>query len=87
MDSIACTQAKLVQYAESGEFKRIVMNVIAKKATTEEIRDLNKTFCEFDSNGDGTVSLSEFRKALSNSSLSDTDIQMIFKKLVSDDLS
>lgn len=83
LEGMAITQASLVQYAESGEFRRIVMNMIAKRASTEEILELRESFYEFDSNGDGTISLSEFKKALSNSNLSESEIQSIFSKLVS----
>lgn len=76
-------QARLVQYAESGEFRKIVMNVVAKKATTEDILELREMFNEYDSNHDGTISFEEWKKALARSNLSDEVVQSIFRKLVS----
>jgi hypothetical protein len=78
-----CAQARLVQYAESGEFRRVVMNVVAKKATTEDILELREIFNEYDSNHDGMISFKEWKRALARSNLSDEVVQSIFRKLVS----
>lgn len=77
------TQNRLLQYAESGEFRKIVMNVIAKRATTDDILELREIFNEYDSDKDGTISLEDWKKALAKSNVSDEVIQSIFHKLVS----
>lgn len=76
-------QAKLVQYAESGEFKKLVLNVIAKKSTPDDIMELRDMFNEFDSDNDGTITLDEFKTAMSKSNLSAEEIEIIFNKMVS----
>jgi serine/threonine protein kinase len=81
--AMRCAQARLVQYAESGEFRRVVMNVVAKKATTEDILELREIFNEYDSNHDGMISFKEWKRALARSNLSDEVVQSIFRKLVS----
>jgi serine/threonine protein kinase len=79
--AMRCAQARLVQYAESGEFRRVVMNVVAKKATTEDILELREIFNEYDSNHDGMISFKEWKRALARSNLSDEVVQSIFRKL------
>jgi len=82
LQAMKATETRLVQYAESGEFKRVVMNVIAKKATTEDILELRNIFNEFDGDGDGTITFTEFKKALAQSNFTDDEIRSIFQKLV-----
>lgn len=84
LDAIKCTQTRLVQYAESGEFRKVVLNVMAKRATTDDILGLRDIFNEYDTNKDGTISFGEWKKALAQSNLSDEMIQSIFRKLVSE---
>jgi serine/threonine protein kinase len=38
----------IVQFADTGEFRKLALNVIAKKSTPEEIFELRKVFDEFD---------------------------------------
>ena len=59
-------ETRLVRYAESGEFRRVVMNVIAKKATTEDILELREIFNDFDMNKDGTIILRNLRRLSHN---------------------
>lgn len=75
-------QVKLVQYAESGEFKKLVLNVIAKKSTAEDIMELRDMFYEFDADHDGTITLDEFKTAMSKSNLSNEEIECTFNKMV-----
>ena len=83
LERMEIAKTRLVLYAESGEFKKIVMQVIAKKAKTEDILELRKIFNNFDRNKEGTITFREFKEALSRSNLSDEELQDIFKKLVS----
>jgi serine/threonine protein kinase len=82
LERMEIAKTRLVMYAESGEFKKIVMQVIAKKSRTEDILELVNIFNEFDRNQDGTITFSEFKEALSRSNLSDEELQDIFGKLV-----
>jgi calcium-dependent protein kinase len=41
-------QDSIVQFANTGEFRKLALNVIAKKSTPEEIFELRKVFDEFD---------------------------------------
>jgi serine/threonine protein kinase len=82
LERMEIAKTRLVLYAESGEFKKIVMQVIAKKSRTEDILELRKIFNEFDKNQDGTITFGEFKEALSRSNLSDEELRDIFHKLV-----
>ena len=82
-DLLNSAQANLVRYTDSGEFKRLAMNVIAKKSTTEDIVDLRKVFEEYDTDKDGTISFSEFKKAMAKSNYTDKEIETMFHKVVS----
>lgn len=82
LEAMKSAQARLVQYAESGDFRKLVMQVIAKRATAEEILNLREIFNKFDSNHDGTITFEEFKHALAQSGFSDEVIQSIFRKLV-----
>jgi calcium-dependent protein kinase len=82
LERMEIAKTRLVLYAESGEFKKIVMQVIAKKSRTEDILELRKIFNEFDKNQDGTITFGEFKEALSRSNLSDEELRDIFHKMV-----
>lgn len=41
-------QESIVQFADTGEFRKLALNVIAKKSSPEEISELRKVFDEFD---------------------------------------
>jgi calcium-dependent protein kinase len=82
-DALNSAQANLVRYADSGDFKKLAMYVIAKKSTTEDILELRKVFEEYDSDNDGTISFSDFKKALTKSSYTDKEIEIMFHKVVS----
>ena len=74
-------QESIVAYADMGEFRKLALNVIAKKSTSNEIIGLRKVFEEFDTQNDGTITLDEFTKALSSSDYSEEEIKAIFHKV------
>lgn len=52
-DLIEKVQESIVRYADTGEFRKLALNVIAKKSTSEEIFELRKVFDEFDTLNSG----------------------------------
>jgi serine/threonine protein kinase len=72
----------IVEYADSGEFLKLALNVIAKKSTTSEIYDLRKVFREFDTRNTGTLDLNEFKAALARFNYAEADVEKIFHKIV-----
>lgn len=50
-------QDSIVRYADTGEFRKLALNVIAKKSTSDEIFELRKVFDEFDTLNSGRLLL------------------------------
>lgn len=76
-------KSNFVRYADSSDFKKIALMVIAKKSTSEEIFELRNVFSEFDTGNDGTISFDEFKEALARSGYSEEEIESIFYRIVS----
>jgi len=72
----------IVRYAQSGEFLKLALNVIAKKSSAEDIFELRTVFDEFDQDDTGTLTLNEFKMALGQFKYSEKDIEDIFRKIV-----
>ena len=73
----------IVRYAQSGEFLKLALNVIAKNSSAEDIFKLRAVFDEFDKDDTGTLTLNEFKEALGQLEYSESDIEEIFRKIVS----
>lgn len=56
----------IVRYSESTEFRKLALNVIAKKSSAQEIFELRRVFDEFDTANTGTITLEEFKNALAH---------------------
>jgi calcium-dependent protein kinase len=74
-------KGNIVRYADSSDFKKIALQVIARRSTSEEIFELRNLFIEADKSQDGTLSLSEFKDALSQLNYSADEIESIFSKI------
>jgi len=61
----------IVAYSASTEFRKLALNVIAKKSSPREIFELRKVFDEFDTLNTGTITMEEFKAALSKFDYSD----------------
>lgn len=55
----------IVRYSAMSDFRKLALNVIAKKSSASEIFKLRKVFEEFDTLNTGTITLEEFKDALS----------------------
>lgn len=80
-DLIEQVQDSIVRYADTGEFRKLALNVIAKKSNSAEIFELRKVFDEFDTLNSGTITLEEFKAALLRFNYSDEEIEIIFRKV------
>lgn len=74
----------IVKYAECGEFRKLALNVIAKKSSSRHIFELRKVFSEFDTLNTGTLTLDEFKvaiKSFEQVEYSDAEIEAIFRSV------
>ena len=72
----------IVRYAQSGEFLKLALNVIAKHSSADDIFKLRAVFDEFDKDDTGTLTLNEFKVALGQLEYSQDDIEEIFRSIV-----
>lgn len=70
-----------IAFAEMGEFRKLALNVIARKSTSDEIQELRALFDEYDIFQTGTITMEEFQQSLRKFDYSDEDITRIFKKI------
>jgi len=72
----------LSAYKNNVPLKKLALNVIAKKSTTVEIKNLRKAFDMFDTANNGVISSEEFRSALKDKcSYSDAEIEEMFMSI------
>ena len=71
----------MIQYANMGDFRKLALNIIAKKSTSDEIFQLRKVFDEFDTLQTGTLTMTEFQQALAQFDYSEEDVQQIFHRI------
>jgi serine/threonine protein kinase len=75
--------SSLYNYKHVLVIKKLALNVIAHRSTSEQIVELRRIFEEFDKNRNGVVTFDEFKSALAHSSLSEDALQEIFDSVVS----
>ena len=55
--------ANIMKFANMGVFRRLALNVVAKRSTSSQVFFLRKVFDEFNTLNTGTISLGEFKAA------------------------
>lgn len=81
-DLLQGVHTNLAMYAESDDFKKLALNIIAKKSSTDEIFELRKVFDAIDEANDGTISFDALKKALTTSGkYTNDEIKTVFDKL------
>lgn len=71
----------LLKYKNTSELKKVALNVIAHKSTTEEIVELRKAFDQYDTANNGIISYDEFKSALASLHLKEDDFKSIFESV------
>ncbi|GFH56531.1 hypothetical protein CTEN210_13007 [Chaetoceros tenuissimus] len=74
-------EKSLLSYADSGDFKKVVLNVIAHRTTSQDIKHLRDVFRSFDSENTGLISKQEFKKQLKHLSLNDEALEKMFSRI------
>ena len=54
----------LKNFHASNKFKQAVLTMMTSSLSEDEVAALKKTFREIDENGDGTITVAEFKKAM-----------------------
>eukprot|EP00565_Helicotheca_tamesis_P003993 CAMPEP_0185729834 /NCGR_PEP_ID=MMETSP1171-20130828/7480_1 /TAXON_ID=374046 /ORGANISM="Helicotheca tamensis, Strain CCMP826" /LENGTH=520 /DNA_ID=CAMNT_0028398761 /DNA_START=128 /DNA_END=1690 /DNA_ORIENTATION=+ len=80
-DVMQDVEGGLVDYGNTSDFKRMALMVVAHKSSTEEIAELRAAFDQYDSTNDGTITLDEFKLALSKSNYSEEEVEKMFAEL------
>jgi len=85
---LASVRERLIHFSEhTGDFKRLALNVMAKRSGAKELHDVRDAFLRIDEGNDGVITMDEFKKVLcvgnSTKDYSDEEIESIFRKLVS----
>lgn len=71
----------LLQYRHTSTLKKLALNLIAHKSTTQEIIALRNVFDTIDKSHNGTVDHDEFREGLKRSRFSDEELDQIFESI------
>ena len=79
-------EESLVRFSDSGEFKKLVLNVLAHRTTTDDIKKLRAVFDSYDTENNGFITFEEFRENLSHYNFSEEELDKIFNSVVSDAL-
>ena len=74
----------LIHFRNTSQLKKIALNVIAHKSSTEEILQLRKVFDQYDKGNDGIITIEEFKDALEKETkYTDIEIKQLFDSIVS----
>lgn len=72
----------LHSYRYVSALKKLALNVIAYRSTSEQIVELRRTFESFDTNKNGIVTFEEFKEALKRSNIAEETLKEIFDSVV-----
>jgi Ca2+-binding EF-hand superfamily protein len=80
----------LIRYSEQNDFRRLALNVMAKRLNSDDVKEVRDVFLHIDEGNDGHLTLEDLKKALrrgdaAEKHVSDVEIESIFRKLVSVD--
>jgi calcium-dependent protein kinase len=73
----------LYAYKYVSELKKVALNIIAHKSSSNQLDELRRAFQSFDKNRNGTVTFEEFKLALERSTLSEDMLKEVFDSVVS----
>ena len=71
----------IVRYADSGEFKKLALNVIAHQSNAEDLLEIRKIFDQYDSENNGQITYNEFKETLSNFNYSKEKLDEMFQSV------
>lgn len=75
-------QGNLIRYKDTSALKKIALNVIAHKSSSDEIMELRKLFDQFDTANNGVISYEEFQEAMKKMNYSAEELETMFNSIV-----
>lgn len=72
----------MLHYGESSNLKKIALQVIATRSSSDEIFELRQLFREYDKSCDGSLSYSDFKDCLSQLNFTDAELKAMFSQVV-----
>ena len=88
VEALESVRESLMRYSENtSDFKRLALNVVAKRFSSDELYKVRDAFLRIDEGNDGHITSEEFKNAFrsnkTGTAFSDEEIESIFRKLVS----
>jgi calcium-dependent protein kinase len=74
-------EESLIRYSDSGEFKKVVLNVLAQRTTTDDIQELRTAFQFIDTGNNGFITHKEFKVQLSRFNFDEAELGKIFNSV------
>lgn len=71
----------MLHFGESSNLKKIALQIIASRSSSDEIFELRQLFDEYDKSCDGSLSYSDFKDCLSRLNYSDAELKSIFSQV------
>lgn len=71
----------MLHYGESSNLKKIALQVIATRSSSDEIFELRQLFREYDKSCDGSLSYSDFKDCLSRLNFTDAELKAMFSQV------
>ena len=71
----------LLSFKYTSDLKKVALNVIAHKSSTEDIFFLREAFDQYDKSNDGIITFDEFKAVLSSGRMSEKDLADIFSSI------
>mmetsp|Transcript_46470 Transcript_46470/g.85141 ORF Transcript_46470/g.85141 Transcript_46470/m.85141 type:complete len:713 (-) Transcript_46470:33-2171(-) len=68
---------KMKAYGRENKLKKRAMQVVARELQTDQIQQLQDTFCSLDKDGDGSVTFAELRYGIEQLGLSGSQLEML----------
>lgn len=75
---IEMARQSIMNFSQYSKLRKVALMVIAHRSTSEEIGILRKVFQQYDTDGSGHLSFSEFKAAMFEAGYSDDDAHELF---------
>ncbi len=81
-DIVRNIPGSMLHFGESSNLKKIALQIIASRSSSDEIFELRQVFDEYDKSCDGSLSYSDFKDCLSRLNFTDAELKSMFDQVV-----